>query len=335
MTRVRIAALALALGFLASCAPRPRTEVMVRVFADTAVAAEARRLAVRVFEGPEATGEPFSDDVGTELTPLTYPVRIALVPREGDASRTYRVEVDALDVAGGVLARTRVVSGFVPQRTLQLDLRLESCCRDVTCGDDQACRACACAPIEVDPGSLEPLEPDGPPDASIGPIDAPLPDVFVPQDANGCGENCFLVDGRTGDLNIAPPLEDRRWARPLGGCPASALSSSDQHGVRGIYVHNPTETARAVRFESLRAPPMDPSVDLALVVYDVPSVQTGTPLPADPLACRAMNEDDPTLAPDARLDVTIAPRATLLVLVTRETADQIVSPNVNIGVRTP
>lgn len=323
----------LSLVVLASCAPAPRTQVMVRVVAEGSVAAEAMQLEVRVFRDGDLATEPFVDRLGSTLTPVTFPLDIALVPERNDPARRYRVEVRALSSSGAEVASARVLSGFVARRTLLLRLPLEACCRDVVCDETEACRACVCAPIDVDAAALDDFVPEtGAPDATIGPVDASLPDAFVPSDAPVCVENCFIVDGFTGGLNIAPPLIDRRWARPLGGCPAGSVSPSDQHGVRGIYLHNPSGAARAVRLRSLREPPEDPGVDLALVVYDVPSPMAMTPLPTDPRACRAMNEDDPTIAPDAQLDVTIAPGATILVLVTRETADQIVSPNVNIGV---
>ena len=328
--RLLVASLASLVG---ACAPAPRTQVMVVVTADPEVSAATSRLAVRVQGGPGWAQERLDEEVGTDVTPVRFPVQIALVPAGNDAARTYRLEVAALGADRSEVVAARVVSGFVSRRTLRLELPLEQCCRGVVCAEGSVCRACRCQPEEVDVRTLGDLDADaGAPDAWSLPADAWTPDAFVPPDAPRCVDNCFVIDGFTGGFNIAPPLEDRRWARPLGTCPAASLSSSDQHGVRGIYLHNPGPSARSVRLSTLREPPPDPAVDLALVVYDVPSSVAGTPLPPDPRACRAMNDDGASNAPDAELDVSIAAGATVLVLVTRQTPDQIVSPNVNIGV---
>lgn len=321
------------LALLGSCAPAPRTQVMVVVTADAEVRAATARLRVRVLGGGGLSEERLVQELGTDVTPVRFPLSIALVPVGNDPSRTYRVEVTALAADASEIVTARVVSGFVSRRTLRLELPLEGCCRGVTCTAGAVCRGCRCQPEDVDVRTLGDLDDDaGAPDAWSPPADAWAPDAVVPPDAPRCVDNCFVLDGFTGGLNIAPPLGDRRWARPLGACPAASLSGSDQHGVRGIYLHNAGPAPRSVRLTTLREPPPDPAVDLALVVYDVPSSMAGTPLPADPRACRAMNDDGPSNAPDAALDVTVAPGATVLVLVTRQTPDQIVSPNVNIGV---
>jgi hypothetical protein len=302
---------------------------MVVVTADGMVSSSTQRLSVRILGGATLTDERWAQELGTDLTPVSFPVSIALVPERRDATRTYRVEVAALAADGAEIVSARVVSGFVSRRTLRLELPLEGCCRGVTCGVGASCRSCRCQADAIEVGTLADFAEDaGAPDAWSEPVDA-----WVPTDAPRCVHSCFPIDGFTGGVNIGPDNTDRRWARPLGGCPAPSLSTSDQHGVRGLYLHNPTTEPLSIRLSTLREPPPDPSVDLALVVYDVDSALEGVPLPADPRACRAMNEDGPTNAPDAELDVTVAPGATILVLVTRETPGQIVMPNVNIAVR--
>jgi hypothetical protein len=317
----------------AGCAPRPRTQVMVVVTAETDVSATAERVRVRVLGGDdEALVERALQDVGTELTPVRFPVLVAIVPADGLASRRFEVQATALDGEGREVSRARVVSSFVSGRTLRLELRLWGCCASVTCPETQTCRACACVPVEVPPETLEDYVADAgpppPPDAAPG--DAPAPDAAVPP---ACSGSCFRLSDLFGGLNIAPWPRDGTWAPPVGGCPATATAPTSDHGFGSFQLHNDTASSRTLRLTTMREPPPDPSVDLALVVYDLPAPTADAALlPADRLACRAYSDDAPTLAPDAQLEVTLAPDTTILVVITRATPGMVVTPGVQVGV---
>ena len=136
-----------------SCTPVTQTTVVIE--ADAIVTAAAPQVRVQVFRANEVSGA-LDIEERNQLVPsdLGYPIRIAIVPRGGDAGRRYDVRVTA--VSGALTWSTRAISGFVPGERRELRMRLEDACRTRTCPSDQTCRADMCVPIEVDPSMLVP-----------------------------------------------------------------------------------------------------------------------------------------------------------------------------------
>lgn len=149
--------------------PAPRTEVVAVIDAEPNVRSMAKSLRVVVTAGNG--GSEFPDTVldqviGSSSEPVTFPVRVALVPRGGDSSRTYRVEAQALD-GSTPLAVTRAISGYLPRRTLSLAMVLENACLGIACTDvTRTCASGTCQTIApTDPSTLPTYVPPGSADA--------------------------------------------------------------------------------------------------------------------------------------------------------------------------
>lgn len=178
----------LALG----CDETPRTQVMVFVRAEPGVMTRGERLDVSIRAGEagrareERSALLYTDAASSEGFPLQWPVRIALVPEAGDASRTYEIVATVSD-ADGAFSRARVVSGYLDRETLTLDVWLRDDCVGELCGDGQTCVAGACADVrETDPCAL--LRLDG--GRSDG---CPALDASVSRD--GGGDDAGPADG--------------------------------------------------------------------------------------------------------------------------------------------
>lgn len=179
MSRARFAFAALGLALAACGDPAPRTQVMVSIVAEPGIDATATRLFVQVFATdatgfvPDGTGTvvlPASASVeqtlGTNASPVEFPVEVALLPLRGDATRRYLVLAEAVDASGTTLARVRAISGYVPGRTLSLALTLEDACNGVlSCANGQTCRAGVCSTAVVPTEDLTPYVPPNPSDA--------------------------------------------------------------------------------------------------------------------------------------------------------------------------
>lgn len=145
---------------LVSCSESiPPTGVVVFVTAGPGIAADTESLVFRVFGA--AGGTNTGGDVITvqRVVPLgagqTLPFSLGIGPSHDDATRVYRVEVDALDSAAHVIASAKVISGYLSRRVLRVDLVLEDACRGVTCSQaTETCRAAVCVDAHVDTGML-------------------------------------------------------------------------------------------------------------------------------------------------------------------------------------
>lgn len=138
---------------------------MVVVDADTAVVADTATLHLEVEAGATAASlEPtFTDTVDAQGPgTLPWPVRLALVPRDDDDARLFRVRVEARDADGDPVVHTRVRSGYVQGHTKLLALWLEDACRDVDCDADERCVDATCTSEAIDPTDLPDYEPDAP-----------------------------------------------------------------------------------------------------------------------------------------------------------------------------
>ncbi len=102
-----LAGLAL-LGAAASCQPDSPTELVVVVRSDMAVPSELDEIRIRVW-GPDAMTPVRDQPVDLGFTPL--PTDFVVRPRDGDASRTVSIQIDALR-GGRQLFATRAVTAF-------------------------------------------------------------------------------------------------------------------------------------------------------------------------------------------------------------------------------
>jgi len=334
--RVRAACLAvLAAGLGVACAPRPRTQVLVVVRAEPAIASATRSLRVRVLGGADLMEERAVETLGRALSPVSFPVEIALVPVGQDASRSYRVEVAAIDESGREVIATSVRSGFIERRTLRLPLQLRACCVGMTCGEGQSCGdRCACEPELVAPETLADYGSDaGAPDAFDPGADAHAEDAppVIPTDAPACAGDCFdLRDIFSGGINISPATVAMQWAPPLDGCPATSVSPAADRAYRMTYLYNGAASARTVELTTANDPLSPSPVDMALVVYDV--AYAGAGLPSDVRACRAYADDTAGIAPEASVTLTMAPGETILAVLSRETPGSLATEPVALHV---
>lgn len=214
----------------------PRTQVLVQIEASPSIKARARALRVSLASGK---GAPSSYEEAPEQlfaldASFSWPASLALLPKGGDAARGFRISVDALD-SERVFVSSRVISTFLPQQTLLLEIVLQDACIDfMSCSDELTCRASdglpACVDAKVDPRGLEVLDdkspgrfrPDGGArDAGLDaePHDADQPDPNdgdaaidagePEQDTGPCvasAEDCF--NERDDDCDLLPDCMD-------------------------------------------------------------------------------------------------------------------------------
>jgi hypothetical protein len=165
--------LMLGMTLLAACA----TEVSqpTRVVVDVDAEAQVRALAVRLqIEVTASSGRGVMDEQVRYDETLdgagAFPVRMTLVPLDGDSSRIYTLTAVAKNGDGTAVATARIVSGYVPGQTLYVRLLLEDSCISRTCNAEQTCRSGQCVTASVDPEKL-PRVTNVIPDASFG-VDA-------------------------------------------------------------------------------------------------------------------------------------------------------------------
>jgi hypothetical protein len=105
------------------------TEVVIIVAADTDVSDRAVSLAVRVYG---ADGTRIVDRIDALGTAVSFPARLPLAPRGGDASRTWRVEVDARTAFGCVFSAVMDSGGYeagvASERTLTMTPTVPEAC---------------------------------------------------------------------------------------------------------------------------------------------------------------------------------------------------------------
>ena len=150
----------------------PSTQVMVVIDADESVRASAASLDVMVV-GP--SGTPLMQPVSG----VEFPLRVAVVPEGGDATREFTVSATARSRTGTSLGTVRGRTRFVPSSLRELRLVIEGCCAALSCSTEQTCEDCACtALVTIAPDSLPTFVPG---DAQVG-IDGSIeePDASAP-----------------------------------------------------------------------------------------------------------------------------------------------------------
>ncbi len=189
---MRASWLALGLLMTACGSPRPATAIMLSVTADEAVRTELSSLRIRVLGGPDAANRTETFSQTETAASLRWPVDLGIVPREGDASRTFEIEIAVLDRSGGTLLTNRVASSFVTGEVRVLRVHLAERCLRILCEGATSCAAGICQPIAtVDPRDLPPL--DGGVGDDAGAVDAGT-DARVPYDSGPAdGGDDFVV----------------------------------------------------------------------------------------------------------------------------------------------
>lgn len=154
MLRFRLLTLALLASITSGCEQESSesTGVLVVIDAHESVRAEASSLRVLV--------EVEEDDkkvvrLDERKRAVTFPQQVALVPKGGDATRTFTVTATALDASGGFLSQARIISGFVQNRLLSTVLWIEgNGCLRKECDDTDTCQVGRCSSATRAPRSL-------------------------------------------------------------------------------------------------------------------------------------------------------------------------------------
>ena len=132
----------------------PATEIVVYIDADPAVTGRATTL--RVVVAGRAPGEAFFSDAEDglfEIAPDTLPFQFSFAPRDGDATRQWRVSVVAEDGAGIFVEKT-ARGVYVPDESRVLYMVLRGPCVDRSCPEQQTCTLGACVNDAHDPAEL-------------------------------------------------------------------------------------------------------------------------------------------------------------------------------------
>ena len=144
--RARLAGgLAVALTLAAGCEETP-TQVLVHLDAEPASVARAARLRVQVLS-PDETRLDRTLSLGGERPQVSFPTTVPVVPRDGDASRTFVVEASLLDAADEPMSTVRSRFRFAPGERRDEELVFEDACLDVLCPEDQTCASGGCVAL--------------------------------------------------------------------------------------------------------------------------------------------------------------------------------------------
>ncbi len=184
------------LGALLLSCTQPRTQVMAEITADLDIQGDLDRLRIRLTGAADQTALEEAEFQEQILVPLSWPVRVPIIPLNNDGTRVYRLEVTALGGAGATIVNAVAISGFVQGETRLLEIHLGTACRTApTCMSNQTCRLGICRPAFVSPTSLPVYEiPDAGP-----PIDGQVGDA-----ANVCGDRRRAGAEQCDDGNRTP-----------------------------------------------------------------------------------------------------------------------------------
>ncbi len=151
--------MALAAGFCVAACDKTvitPTQVMVYVTADEALSQRISSVRVSVLgdESP-VTVEP-DEPIDQK------PVRVALVPQDGDASRTFMITATLLDAVGASLGTQTAMGGYIEEEFREVWLEFDATCEHKPCEDGYRCQKGRCVEYCVEPrpeGNTEPSEP--------------------------------------------------------------------------------------------------------------------------------------------------------------------------------
>jgi hypothetical protein len=130
---------AIAIAWLGGCASVPATQVIVSVDAEPFFVRQTATLRLEVWND-----ERVRTEIAVDLGSSDFPVRLPLVPLDGQPSRTFEVVATAIDGSGEALGRVRALGGYVEDEVRTIELVLEEACVTVRCGPAQTCSAGGC-----------------------------------------------------------------------------------------------------------------------------------------------------------------------------------------------
>ena len=246
--RIRAATtIAVSIGCFACGTSTTPTQLVVRVHADPMILRAAQCVRFSVLGEPD--GMPRNEDV----MPQRWPLQLVVTPRGGDADRRVRVtaeafeQLDSGECTGNALATVQARTGFIANRAILLELRLDDACRNAMCASDETCRNGACEDVVfIDPVDL--------------PGFAPLSDSAVPDDRDG-GE---VIDGAVEDSSEDAPADAASDVTDTGNTETLCFDGADNDG---------DGTADCA------------DTDCTGIAVCVPGIALGSPEPAGSLQC--------------------------------------------------
>lgn len=143
--RTPLALVALLVVVLASCGQKTGTRVIVLVNAEESLAVRATQIEL-VFADAEGQISNQTINLGDVDG---WPVRIAIFPRNDDASRHFTLHAE-LRAGDGSLGKQRVDGGFREDEEVEVSVLFEAECETTTCVSYTTCRAGACTASCVD-----------------------------------------------------------------------------------------------------------------------------------------------------------------------------------------
>lgn len=196
--RARAIVLALALATSLACGEEaPRTQVMVTIGAEDGLRETIDQVEIAIY-GTDGVTSVDLVEVRRIRPTAGWPLKVGLVPRDGDASRQFGIVAIALDASGAQLAQQSVLSGYVARSTRWVHIQLHNACFGVGCSEGETCCQGGCTSASL-PAETLPLYADGmtPPSAAQVQCSA-LPIGRIIQIAAGVGHTCVVYEtGRT------------------------------------------------------------------------------------------------------------------------------------------
>jgi hypothetical protein len=158
----------------------PTTQIVVDVHADAVVRSRTEELQLDVWSAEHRDQLGEREHVLTRTLPprgdaleaAMWPIRLVFEPRNGDPDRVFELLVTTRSADGAMVARARVITGYVKHEARYVSARLEAACVGIACQSGETCSAGACQSAWLDaadlpyvPGKLRPRDRDAPPDA--------------------------------------------------------------------------------------------------------------------------------------------------------------------------
>lgn len=134
----------------------PATQVMVVAEPDAQLRPHIVSVDLTLHAGaPDAASWPVRHQQSFDMLQYDWPLRVAVLPEGGDASRQFQVTLEARDDAGELVVVVSARTGFVRDdiRELPLDM-VASCQNRFGCGAGMTCATSGCVSAAVDVNSL-------------------------------------------------------------------------------------------------------------------------------------------------------------------------------------